>query len=173
MKGKMRKLSKGIIYDDPKLAEKNAYITASAMSNVVDSYDEVEDYINEAPQIDECRKPTANELTAFSMAYSMVHPSADVRNLIIPSNMIDDTLCKNLEKVDISYDVLLKFDQIRSQIIEDEYHNQIKENNTNQVFIDVLQDGKIVKSVCFSNPDDAIQWVMDNKSDDKQFRTMF
>ena len=99
-----KKLIRGVIYDNQDLYEENVNATLMNLNYLVsDGMQVVEEEFMPMFESPEC--PTKEEFLT-SVIIDLIHrPAPDKENLIIPSDMIDNRLYKDLKKIDIG-DVL-------------------------------------------------------------------
>ena len=106
-----KKLVRGVIYDDPSAVKERAIETAECLSGLVgcigDTY--------ESKSV-----PTRDEYIASAALYGLINPVTGDRNMIIPSSLVDDRLCSELEKIDIGETLVCDFVKATYERHEDE-----------------------------------------------------
>ena len=111
-----KKLIKGVIYDNPNLAEEEAYRVAESLSFEIDHFDEDCKEVLAAVGHDFSGCPNRDEFFANMIVDSVIGRGENYRNLVIPTTMIDDNLCKQLEKIDIGDKIIEEFIELRTAI---------------------------------------------------------
>ena len=112
----MKKLIRGVIYDNPVEVETRTVETAeclTALSNCIgDAYEDKH----------ACRRcnPTRDEFVASATLYGLINPITGDRNMIIPASLVDDRLYSDLERIDIGENLVHEFVEATYRKHEDE-----------------------------------------------------
>lgn len=172
MKNEVQKLVKGVIYDDPSIADDFASGSAKLLSEITDSFDQFKDTYSDLgskTNPDGNRTLTPEEATICFSTLAIAYPKGPYsaeKNFIIPSAMIDEKLYNQLGKIDISNKILDKYLDYRDEIAEGE-----NENNNDTIIVGEIINpitGEIVASYNFNDTDEAIYWF-NNGSGSNQY----
>lgn len=126
-----KKMIKGVIYDNPNIAEEEAYRVAESLSFEIDHFDEDSREVLAAVGHDFSGCPSRDEFFANIIIDSVIGRGEDYRNLVIPTTMIDNKLCEQLEKIDIGDKIIEEFIGLRTEIYRENHpveFNPKKEN---------------------------------------------
>lgn len=100
----MKRLIRGVIYDNPDVVEERLRETAECLTFLTDSgVDFYEKYLAD----DEV--PNRDEYIASLTLAGLVSPISGDENMIIPASLVDDRLYKDLKKIDIGEDLVHEF----------------------------------------------------------------
>lgn len=100
----MKRLIRGVIYDNPDVVEDKAYETAEFLTHLTDSGVKIYEEKLSNEEI-----PNRDEFIASLTIAGLCHPSPDEENMIIPSSLVDDRLYNDLKKIDIGEDLVHAF----------------------------------------------------------------
>ena len=153
-----KKLIRGVIYDDPSVVNNAAYITAGFASVILDNKDE---YFEKASITDD-QCPNRDELLAYSIIKTIRNPIPNLNNLIIPAELLNNKLYKDLSRIDIGPAMCQYFKEIREEQFEE--NNKVEEKG-NDVFTLEIADPKTDVTVAefhFSSREDLIEFAKDN-----------
>lgn len=116
----MKKLIRGVVYDNPVEVESRAVETAECLTALAGC-------IGEA-YTPKCI-PTRDEYVASATLWGLIHPITGDRNMIIPTSLVNDELCSVLERVDIGETLVHDFIQAtyRKHEDEDEFFSKVGE----------------------------------------------
>ena len=103
----MKKLIRGVIYDNPESVEEIAYDTAEFLKGLSKSGSEYydENTVNG-------KWPNKEEYITALTIFGIQRPSPTEENLIIPASLINDRLYQDLKKIDIGEDLLGSFYEV-------------------------------------------------------------
>lgn len=159
---KKQNLIKGIIYDDQSVLDENVLIAANMASEVLDHKESMGEFLNECKiqNPDDNTIPTADEMNAYGVMLSMINPGGK-RNLVIPSDSLDDALYDDLKKIDIGPDILSKFDEIRlRKMIEEEEADKDEDHKVKIHFVN--REGTLINTLAFNNESEAADFIGEN-----------
>ena len=108
----MKRLVRGVIYDNPVEVETRAVETAECLTALVGVIGE---YCYKPKSI-----PTRDEYVASAALFGLINPITGDRNMIIPASLVDDRLYSELERVDIGETLVHDFIQATYRKHEDE-----------------------------------------------------
>ena len=122
----MKRLVRGVIYDNPADVETRAVETAECLTALVGVIGD--DY---TPK----HIPTRDEYVASATLWGLVNPITGDRNMIIPSSLVDDRLYSDLERIDIGETLVHDFIQAtyRKHEDEDAFLNKVGETENKYV----------------------------------------
>lgn len=157
-----KKFIKGIIYDNP--IQKNGCIN-DAIGILNGITDLGETAYNEISWNEDEYIPSKNEfLISLSISAMLTSSTHGERNLLIPSEMLDNNLYERLSKIDIG-------DKILHGYIDDRISNAtqcsklIETNKSQDIVVDQIdENGSLFKTVKFDNKEDVRHWIMDKHS---------
>jgi hypothetical protein len=154
---KHQKLIRGVIYDNPNLVEEEAFVTADSLSFMVENMDIIDKNI--MPKFTS-GLPNRDEYLVSMCIRQIIDPiggnNVNDRNMIIPTNLVDDRLYEDLKKIDIGEEVLHTFIDLR----KDEFckRNDIEPSVTVE-FKDTK--GNLITEVEFDSKEEAIETIKD------------
>ena len=100
----MKKLIRGVIYDNPNAVEERTRETAECLTLLADHGTEY--YESEFADYD---IPNRDEYITSLILAGLVSPITGDENMIIPSSLVDDRLYKDLKKIDIGENLVHEF----------------------------------------------------------------
>lgn len=116
----MKKLVRGVIYDNPVEVERRAVETAECLTALADCVGEA--------YTPKCI-PSRDEYVASATLWGLINPITGDRNMIIPASLVDDRLYSVLERVDIGETLVHDFIEAtyRKREDEDEFFSKVGE----------------------------------------------
>lgn len=153
---KDKKLIRGIIYDNPDEIENTAVDTATGISILVDNATQnISEFdFNECPNRDEF-------FTSLGMM-GMINPYKNSENLLIPAELLDEKLYKQLKKIDIGGKVLQMFMNTRVNNYTDKISLEDKTEDEPEFFIKYNDKGtRYPVKLSYSNKDEAVDGIID------------
>lgn len=128
MRKKHETLIRGVIYDNPNILEEKAFETTDMLvmatergSNFYDSNKHMFDLPNELP--------TKEQFVTSVVIGLMCNPLPGVENMLIPADLVDDRLYKDLKKIDIGEQVV---DMYKQLCVENYLENEEQDENVNE-----------------------------------------
>lgn len=125
MKKKYEKLIRGIIYDNPNDVAERAYETADMLVMATERASNFYDANKDVFKMENSEYfPNKEQFTASIITDMICHPLPGVENMIIPSDLVDNKLYKELKKIDIGEELTHAYMHLATE----DYYDSIEED---------------------------------------------